>query len=103
VAALRDNDGAEPNELRATLYPWLASGRRELFIGVPNHGQTLEPQLIHHNGEKLLREILGIADTADLATWMKREKTEVALRVASSPQPIIPPQYMLDAAVFIHG
>ena len=103
VAALRDNDGAEPNELRAPLQQWLASERRELFIGVPDHGHTLEPQLIHHNGEKVLREILCITEAADLATWMKRDKTEAALRIASATKPVIPPQYMLDAAVFIHG
>jgi putative ATP-dependent endonuclease of the OLD family len=34
---------------------------------------------------------------------MKREKTEAALRIASAQETIIPPQYMLDAATFIHG
>jgi putative ATP-dependent endonuclease of OLD family len=46
---------------------------------------------------------LGITDAADLATWMKREKTESALRIASAQQKITPPKYMLDAAKFIHG
>lgn len=103
VAALRDNDGVEPSELREPLQQWLASGRREIFIGAPDRGETLEPQLINCNGEEPLREILGITKAADLATWMKREKTEGALRIASALQPIIPPQYMLDAAEFIHG
>ncbi len=103
VAAIRDNDGAEPSELCALLQTWLASGRRELFIGTPDRGKTLEPQLIHHNDEKVLRRILGITDAADLATWMKREKTESALRIASDQQQITPPKYMLDAAEFIHG
>lgn len=103
AAVVRDNDGAEPSELCVPLQQWLAAGRRELFIGAPDHGHTLEPQLIHHNGEPLLREVLCITEAADLATWMKREKTEAALRIASSTKPIISPQYMLDAAVFIHG
>jgi len=103
VAAVRDNDGVEPSELSVPLQPWLAAGRRELFIGAPSHGHTLEPQLIHHNGEPLLREVLGITEAADLATWMKREKTEAALRIASATKSIIPPGYMLNAAVFIHG
>jgi putative ATP-dependent endonuclease of the OLD family len=103
VAALRDNDGVDRDELRAPLEKWLASGSRELFIGKREHGQTLEPQLIHHNGAAVLRGILGITDKANLETWMKREKTEAALRIASAREKIIPPQYMLDAAAFIHG
>ncbi len=103
VAAIRDNDGAEPDELRGPLQTWLASGRRELFIGAPDLGKTLEPQLIYHNDEVVLRRILGITGRADLTTWMKREKTESALRIASAQEQITPPKYMLDAAEFIHG
>jgi hypothetical protein len=103
VAAIRDNDGIEPNTLRASLQKWLRNTKRELFIGAVTHGHTLEPQLLHHNGEDKLRKILGITDAAELSTWMTREKTETALRIASAPQSIIPPKYMLDAAVFIHG
>ncbi|WP_437897161.1 ATP-dependent nuclease [Sorangium sp. So ce124] len=103
VAVLRDNDGTEPDELRLPLKQWLASGKRDVFIGALAQGRTLEPQLIHHNDEKVLREILGIANSADLEKWMQREKTEAAIRIASAPQPIKPPKYMLDAAVFIHG
>jgi predicted ATPase len=103
VAALRDNDGIDSVELRATVEKWLASGRREIFIGDVAHGNTLEPQLVHHNGEPALRKILGIATHADLATWMKREKTETALRIAKADTKITPPDYMRAAATFIHG
>ena len=103
VAAIRDNDGAEPETLRAPLEPWLAPGKRDLFIGASGCGNTLEPQLVHHNGEEAIRNILGIEKTADLATWMKREKTEVALRIARAQQQITAPAYMLEAAEFING
>jgi len=103
VAAIRDNDGADPEELREPLQLWLADGRRELFIGATDHGQTLELQLMHYNDEDTLRKILDVKKTADLATWMKREKTEAALRIARSKQQIVPPGYMLKAATFIHG
>jgi hypothetical protein len=103
VAALRDNDGWDPNELREPLQQWLVSGKRELFIGAPSHGATLEPQLTYCNGEESLREILAIKKEADLATWMKRDKTEAALRIANTPKPIIAPQYMTDAATFIYA
>jgi energy-coupling factor transporter ATP-binding protein EcfA2 len=103
VAAIRDNDGTEPAELRASLQQWLAEGRRQVFIGAVERGTTLEPQLVDHNGEAKLRWVLGITDAADLATWMRREKTETALRIASSKQVITPPDYMREAASFIHG
>ena len=103
VAALRDNDGSEPSDLSLPLEKWLAGGKRQLFIGLPAHGSTLEPQLIHHNDETKLRAILGITDNANLYKWMTREKTEMALRIAKSDQKINAPQYMIDAAEFIHG
>ncbi|MCK0770320.1 ATP-dependent nuclease [Chromohalobacter canadensis] len=103
VAALRDNDGASPEELSQAVQSWLKEGKREIFIGKVEHGETLEPQLIHHNGESSLRKILGIRADADLATWMKREKTEGAIRIASTSEDVQPPEYMVDAARFIYG
>lgn len=103
VAALRDNDGIEPDDLRKQLVQWLKPGSREVFIGKVAHGRTLEPQMIYHCGEPQLRTILGITTNADVETWMSREKTEAALRIASSPLRFVPPEYMLHAAQFIHG
>ncbi|MCL5225405.1 hypothetical protein [Pseudomonas nunensis] len=81
----------------------LTAGRRELFIGTVETGRTLEPQLTSHNGEKAMREILGITDSAVLETWMQREKTEGALRIAQSKLALVPPAYMVAAAEFIYG
>jgi energy-coupling factor transporter ATP-binding protein EcfA2 len=103
ITVLRDNDGVEPTELRDPVDAWLKKGERELFIGEVAHGKTLEPQLIHHNGETLLRDILGIADHADLLKWMSREKTEAALRISVASKKITPPAYMLEAVKFAHG
>ena len=101
VAALRDNDGADPAELRTDVQEWLVKGRRELFIGKVNEGETLEPQLVHFNGENELRKILNVKAHADLSKWMKREKTECALRISESKHTIVPPEYMRAAAEFI--
>jgi ABC-type cobalamin/Fe3+-siderophores transport system ATPase subunit len=103
VAALRDNDGCDPAGLRESVAEWLMPGEREVFIGEVAHGKTLEPQLIHHSGEVLLRDILGITNAADLLTWMTREKTETALRIGEAAKRIVPPAYMLAAAKFSHG
>jgi putative ATP-dependent endonuclease of OLD family len=103
VIALRDNDGFAPADLRAPVEKWLKTGVRELFIGDVADGKTLEPQLISHSGEPLLREIVGITPGADLLTWMTREKTEAALRISESAKVIIPPPYILNAVKFAHG
>lgn len=103
VAALRDNDGSKPDELLTQVEEWLVKGQRELFIGEVECGETLEPQLRHFNDEAVLRKILSVADHADLPTWMKREKTEGALRIAESSTNITPPEYMRAAAQFIYG
>ena len=103
VTALRDNDGVNPAELRDSVKQWLKAGERELFIGDVAEGRTLEPQLIHHNGETLLREILGINAATELLKWMTREKTEAALRINESAKQIVPPPYMLAAVKFAHG
>lgn len=103
VAALRDNDGIEHEELITPLRSWLKTGKREIFIGDLARGKTLEPQIISHNDNALLRKVIGITDQADLTTWMSREKTETAIRIASSSEKITPPDYILEAAKFIHG
>jgi putative ATP-dependent endonuclease of OLD family len=103
VAVMRDNDGVDPIDLRAPVLKWLDVKRRELFIGTVADGTTLEPQLITANGEPQLRKMLGITAGATLLTWMAREKTEGAIRLAESDQVLTPPGYMKDAAEFIHN
>lgn len=103
TTVIRDNDGVDPDELRESLSAWLKNGERELFVGEISSGKTLEPQLIYHSGENLLRDVLGITAQADLLKWMTREKTEAALRIGTSSKRIIPPAYMLEAVRFAHG
>lgn len=103
AAVIRDNDGIEPAELRGPVERWLNGIKRELFIGAVADGKSLEPQLIKFNGEALMREILDIKETANLLTWMSREKTEGALRIAASNQEFSSPSYMIEAANFIYN
>lgn len=103
VAVMRDNDGVEPVDLMTPLKDWLKDGEREVFIGAVAHGHTLEPQLIHSCGEPALRKILDITSKADLKTWMTREKTEAAIKIAETGDTVAPPDYMLRAAKFING
>jgi len=103
VVAMRDNDGIDPDSLRDDASEWLEDQKREIFIGQVSSGTTLEPQLVYSNGESTIRGILDIKAHADLDKWMKREKTECAIRIAESRESITPPEYMRLAAEFIHG
>ncbi|WP_244225508.1 hypothetical protein [Pseudomonas aeruginosa] len=103
VAVMRDNDGVDPRELSKSVEKWLDEKRRALFIGAVADGRTLEPQLITANGEPHLRKMLGITADATLETWMAREKTEGAIRLAESAEKLSPPVYMKAAADFIHN
>lgn len=103
VAVVRDNDGVDPAELIAELDPWMEEGIRQTFIGSPENGSTLEPQLIHFNGVEKVREILGISPRADVEKWMTRQKTEAAMRLAEYKGEVVAPDYIRDAACFIHA
>ncbi len=101
VAVVRDNDGTDPTEIRAELEEWLSEDR-DLFVGEPERGHTLEPQIIHANGEKRMQHLLGV-EGEDLGKWMSRNKTEGALRIALSEEQFESPPYISEAADFIHG
>jgi len=103
AAALRDNDGQEPTEIETPLADLLCSGKREVFIGAPEDGRTLEPQLIHFNDRDTLRSILGLSNRADLEKWMNRKKTEASIRIAESDECVVAPEYIAAAIDFIHG
>lgn len=76
-AAVRDNDGKPPEHWREPLREWLEDGIREVFIGDPADGRTLEPQLLKVNDEPTLRKLFEVAD-ADTTTadWMSSNKTD---------------------------
>ena len=101
VAAMCDNDGLPVTDVREPVAEWLSPGQRQLFIGQPEHGSTLETQLMHCNDEASLRDTLGLTSRADLRMWMLREKTEGALRIADSQRVLTPPDYILEAVEFI--
>lgn len=103
VAAIRDNDGVDPSELRKDVSCWLKEDRREVFIGKLENGNTLEPQILSFNKEEDIRKILKITDKANVLKWMTREKTEFSIRMAESKSKIVSPDYMEAAAEFING
>lgn len=100
VAILRDNDNQLPDHWRAPLESLLESGHRELFIGEPRDGTTLEPQMINCNEDALLRRVLGLT-YEDLEVWMTANKTESALRISESKEKVNYPHYFQEALDFL--
>jgi putative ATP-dependent endonuclease of OLD family len=100
--ALRDNDGKSPDALRVDLVQYLDGTRREVFIGAPSRGHTLEPQLLYANSDVTMRTVLGITPQADTVTWMTNNKTDAAIRIADSSHNLTPPAYVADAVKFVH-
>lgn len=95
--ALQDNDGLPPADLESKISHLLADNRRELFVGDPSAGKTLEPQVIYANPEAGLRRVLGLTEHADLRTWMTNNKTEAALRILDADEKIVFPKYVQQA------
>lgn len=101
MAILRDNDGKKPDHWIKKFSPYLEEGVRQSFIGNPEEGYTLEPQIIKANDEKRIADILNIDETKDPESWMKANKTEAAMRIASSSETLEPPSYIADAIHFL--
>lgn len=98
AVGIRDNDGK-------TVDHWRSSYKRDmgpsasLHVGDPTMGRTLEPQIISANmaSKSLLRQALGLTNNEDLGIWMDANKTESAVRIATSTSGHSFPQYIIDA------
>ena len=102
VAAIRDNDGKPPLHWESKVAQHLEPGLRQLFIGDPALGKTLEPQLLYVNDEATLRALLDIKDaTKTTLGWMTDHKTESALLLAESASAITYPAYLMNAIEFV--
>lgn len=106
VAVLRDNDGEDPGHWIEDASDFISEDR-QMFIGAPSDGFTLEPQMIHSNADKLddLAQIIGCSnsDESRLEQYMKDHKTDWALRIATSDSSakLQCPEYMYRAMEFI--
>ena len=97
LVALRDNDGKTPEHWQDKIKDFTKPNERELFVGQPNLGKTLEPQIKSENSEDTLRTVLGLDNNTDLLDWMSKHKTATALKIATSPVKLNPPKYIEDA------
>lgn len=101
VAGIRDNDDKPAAHWEAKVSAHLQPGKRQLFIGNPDRGRTLEPQLIHANGDETIRALLPITDDSKAtADWMNDHKTDAALLLAESETSVAFPDYLSEAIEF---
>ena len=101
AAAIRDNDGKQPEHWTTPLEPWLKTGAREVFIGSPAAGKTLEPQFVAVNDDAALRKLLDIPADKKTSEWMESNKTEWALKIDESDYTAVYPPYLIEAVKFV--
>lgn len=103
AAAIRDNDGKEPDHWRTPLGELLEDGQREVFIGEVADGPTLEPQFAKVNDDATLRTLFDITDD-EMSTvdWLKAHKTDWALTLDEHAEVTVSyPKYLSDAVEFV--
>ena len=109
VTVLRDTDEQTPEYWRNKASRWLEAGKREMFVGDPDFGATLEPQVANANIQAgndyamRLREIVECPENENLEEFMTGDKTGWAWRVASAAESdkIRYPEYITDAIDFV--
>lgn len=103
VAALRDNDGQDPDHWRAPMAALLEAGKREVFIGEKADGNTLEPQFAKVNDDADLRQLFQLTDEDETTVeWMTKNKTDWALTLEERPDAtVMYPKYIADAVAFV--
>ncbi|HVF06644.1 MAG TPA: AAA family ATPase [Frankiaceae bacterium] len=101
AVGIQDNDGQSSADILESVGHLLDDSKRHLIVSDPDYGPTLEPQLAAVNAEGALRRVLGVTERADLATWMKNNKTDVGLRVLDSTEDIVFPAYIQEAVALL--
>lgn len=97
LVALRDNDNKPPKHWQDKIKEFTKPNERELFIGDPVLGNTLESQIKSVNSEDRLRTVLELDKNIDILKWMSTNKTAAALKIATSSVKLNPPKYIEDA------
>ncbi|WP_308516734.1 AAA family ATPase [uncultured Varibaculum sp.] len=97
LVALRDNDSKEPAHWQQALGDYRQKGVRDLFVGSPSQGFSLEEQILKANDDSTLRTALDLGTSQEPLDWMTANKTEAALRIAEFEGQLNPPPYISDA------
>jgi hypothetical protein len=98
VTVVTDNDG-DVAAVQAKYQNYLSKTNIRICYDLDESYPTLEPQLLKSNSLASLNAILGktCADDKELLEYMSKNKTDCALAIFSSPNPINFPSYINDA------
>lgn len=113
VSVVTDNDG-DPNALKTKYSNYLGNNKQPninicydetvdtgaLKIGEKNYNyNTLEPKLLKANSLNLFNLIFGTqySNEDDLRKYMKHNKTECAMAIFNASEPIVFPDYIMEA------
>lgn len=103
VIAIRDNDGKAIAHWQRSFASSMNSSSK-LFVGDPEKGSTLEPQLVTVNQPQLemFKEWLGCDENLnaeEVQSWMSKHKTDSAIRLIDvKAGNLLFPKYIIDAA-----
>ena len=113
VAVVTDNDG-DPAALQTKYADYLGDRAKPhikicfdptIYVGPliirdkPFNYNTLEPQLLQANGLDAMNEILGtrFAEPDEMHIHMRANKTDCALRIFKTQEPVVFPSYIVEA------
>lgn len=105
VAVVTDNDGKDPDQVRQRYQPTDSTNVR-ICVGSAEGGVTLENQMVASLGASKVARILGrreARDEAELIGHMKNNKTDVAIKIFDSEEPLDFPRYITEAIRFVNG
>lgn len=101
VAAVTDNDGKEPADIKDKYAEYTSNGNISVHVGKDKAYRSLEPQICAVNSRQLLNSILDTSHSTDddLVKYMSNpaNKTTCAVAIFESETPIAMPEYINDA------
>ena len=106
VAVIRDADRQNQEVWRERAKKYLAEGQRQIFVGDPKLGVTLEPQMLACNQSDLeaFSAIIGFPDGQEynqILTWMTENKTDWAFNLVTSGRVVNHPEYIRETVEFV--
>ena len=100
IRVVTDNDG-DVDRLKKKFKDYMGpnAGKIRICYDPDEESHTLEPQLLKANSLGTLNTILGRSDATEdsLLKYMEKNKTDYALKVLMSDEPLKFPQYIKDA------
>lgn len=99
VVVVADNDGDYARKVDVKYATYSGCSSIKICRSDDNAAKTLEPQMIKANGLAALNKILGTAcaDAEELRKYMEDRKTECALKIFETAEPVIFPDYVTAA------